>query len=284
MSTALKKPTADKGTASLVFHYMGDSKFTLFFQETLKLKLAMQGYKKVVLLKFKELDPWLDWSQTDERMADVVDNPTKANIARYLKLLADEGYLIDVWIVGHGSQGSFNVSKGSYGNDEDMTKSEIGDLARVAGYKKLPIRMVWSTLCRGATLNAAWIKAGAKVVAGSRHIYFYPTSFGRFAKEWNKGNVGYGSAIRSANTSAGRTVVQTGLLFHSKGCLREWGGKIWDVNILGKGAAAKKYFTGMWMRKSDWQEGKSGKDNMSYSSTKLLQGDHLVTKRSRPTW
>src|SRR5262245_51288035 len=103
---ALKQPNPSHGRASLVFHYIGDSRFTLFFQETMKLKKAMEGYDRVVLLKFNELEPWLDFTEGDERAADVVAAPTKANLAKYLKQLADQNYLIDVWIVGHGSSGS----------------------------------------------------------------------------------------------------------------------------------------------------------------------------------
>lgn len=279
---ALKKANPTKGAASLVFHYMGDSKFTLFFQETMKLKNAMEGYNKVVLLKFED-DPFIDLSDADEKIADIVDKPTKANIAKYLKQLADEGYFVDVWIVGHGSPEEMNVSSGTYGKNDKLTKSEIEALGKTAGYSKLPIRMVWSTLCYGKTLSSAWIEAGAKVVGGSRFVYFYPTTFGKFASEWNKGNVGYSTALSNSDTSANRTLVQTALVFHSKTCLREWGGKIWDLNILGNGNAAEKYFKAMWLD-GDWQDGKSGKENMNYSSTKLVVGDSKITKKTVPSW
>lgn len=77
--------------------------------------------------------------------------------------------MIDIWIVGHGSRGGFNISKGRYGSDETMRSSEIRDLATIAGKSELPIRMVWATLCHGETLNSAW-RAGAKVVASSKKI------------------------------------------------------------------------------------------------------------------
>lgn len=284
MPIALKKANPTKGSASLVFHYMGDSKFTLFFQESLKLKKAMEGYKKVVLLKFNELDPWLDLSEADERIADIIAKPTKSNIAKYLKKLTEEGYYIDIWIVGHGSPGSMNVSKGTYGKDEKMKSSEIGSLARSAGYDVFPIRMVWSTLCYGATLNDSWIKAGAKVVAGSRFVYFYPTTFGKFASEWNKGNVNYPAAIRNSDTATIRSMVQLGLIAHSKTCLREWGGKVWNINILGKGNASEKYFLAKWLDKDEWDDNKSGKENMNYSSYKYIAGNDKITKKTVPSW
>jgi hypothetical protein len=283
----LKRPNPTKGCASLVFHYMGDSRFTLFFQEAMKLKKAMEGYDEVVLLKFDELNPWLDFTERDERIARVVAAPTKANIAKHLKSLADRGYVIDIWIIGHGGPGSFNVSTGRYGHDEDMTKDEIAQLAKNAGYTKLPIRMVWSTLCYGGTLNDAWLKAGAKAVAGARWVNFYPTEFGPFADEWNKGNVGYGRALRASNTPTVRSLVQSGMVAHSKGCLRDWGGKVWDVNILGNGEAAKNYFTKVgWIRKKNWQDQMSGKENMNASSEKLVPdgSNTRITKGTVPTW
>jgi hypothetical protein len=280
----LKQPNPNKGFASLVFHYMGDSKFTLFFQETMKLKKAMEGYDKVVLLKFdEEKQSWLDWSEKDEEIADVIATPTTANVAKYLKQLADEGYTIDVWIIGHGSTGSFNISKGSYGEDENMTDDEIAKLAANAGYSELPIRMVWSTLCYGETLNDAWLSAGANAVGGSRYVYFYPITFGGFASAWNKGDVSYSSALDVADTSTVRTLVQAALEVHAKGCLKQWGGKIWDLNILGNGKAAEKYFTGMWLSEKEWQDDRSGKENMNYSSEKFIVGDGKhITKKS--TW
>ncbi len=280
----LKQPNPNKGFASLVFHYMGDSKFILFFQETMKLKKAMEDYDKVVLLKFDEEEQsWLDWSEKDEQIADVIAKPTKADVAKYLKQLADEGYTIDVWIIGHGySDVSFNISKGSYGDDEEMTHDEIEKLAANAGYSELPIRMVWSTLCYGEMLNDAWLSAGAKAVGGSRYVYFYPTTFGGFAEAWNKGDVSYSAALDAADTSTVRTLVQTGLEFHARLTLKEWGGKIWDLNILGNGKAAEKYFTAMWLREEDWQDDRSGKENMNYSSEKIIVGDGSITKKS--TW
>lgn len=282
--TTRKKPSASKGNASLVFHYMGDSKFTLFFQEALNLKHAMDGYKKVVLLKFdSELDNWLDFNEQDEKKADVIDKPTKANIAKYLKSLTDEGYIIDIWIIGHGNNNKFNVSKGSYGPDEKMKESEIESLAKDAGYSKLPIRMVWSTLCYGSTINKAWITAGAKTVAGSRYIYFYPTTFKKFATEWNKGNVKYSDALKASDKSTTRTLVQIAISAHSKGCLRKWGGKILD-NVLGKKDAAKKYFVYQWLDKDDWNNNKSGKQNMNYSSYKIISGNGQITKKTALSW
>lgn len=286
----LRAPKPTKGTAALVFHYMGDKRLALLAQETVKISKALKGYDKTVLLKFtNELPSWLDLSERDEEAADVVDKPTKANIAKYLKKLTDEGYMIDLFIYGHGSPGSFNVSEGRYGEDEDMTAADIKALPKNAGYTKLPIRMIWSTICYGETLNDEWIAAGAKVVAGSRFVYFYPNMFSKFCTEWNKGDVSYAAALKASNTAAIRTAVQALLLLDSKGHLQQWGGKVWEVNVLGNGEAAEKYFTSKiegrtWIKQGNWQASMSGKDNMNYSSAKITAGDGKVTKNSVPTW
>jgi len=283
----LKTPAANKGPASLVLFFTGDGPETLFFQETIKLKKAMEGYKKVVLLKHEKLERWADLSEADEKIADVKDVPTKAKLTNSLRDLANQGYYIDVWIIGHGQDGKFIISDGSYDAPHDsMTANEIKDLPRATGFTKLPIRMVWSTLCYGSTLNDAWKAAGAKVVGGSRFVNFYPNQFGRFAEEWNKGHVSYSEAIEKADTAQSRTVVQTYLAeIHAPSKNDKWGKCPFGSTILGDKKCAREYFTKMWLAdNSDWKEGKSGKEFMNYSSAKIIAGDRAISKSSAPKW
>jgi hypothetical protein len=153
------------------------------------------------------------------------------------------------------------------------------------GYSVLPIRMVWSTLCWGGNLNSAWTDAGAKVVAGSRAINFYPNNFGGFASSWSKG-LCYSEAIDSADTGAVRTVVQTYLaMIHAPSKKKEWGGCPLFKTVLGDNGCAKDYFVGWWgLNSSEWRSGKSGKDNMNYSSDKVIRGNGGVSMSSKPTW
>src|SRR5215467_11282427 len=79
-----KSPAANKGTASLTLLYYGDSEYKTIAQETLKLKQTMDGYDFKVLLKDNSLPSWLDLSEKDEKLADVKEEPTKANLFKYL--------------------------------------------------------------------------------------------------------------------------------------------------------------------------------------------------------
>ena len=75
----LKVPRANKA-ASLIYFYYGDSQYNTLGQETLKLKKAMEGYDFTVLLKHETLPGWADLSEKDEKLANVKDIPTKANL------------------------------------------------------------------------------------------------------------------------------------------------------------------------------------------------------------
>jgi hypothetical protein len=87
-------PKVTKGAASIVFFYFGDSQYTALFQETVKLKKAMEGYNYTVLLKHDNVPKWLDFSETDEKLADVKALPTEANLVKYIKELSHDGYLL----------------------------------------------------------------------------------------------------------------------------------------------------------------------------------------------
>src|SRR5262245_28512511 len=109
MPTAIvvSTPKANRGSASVVFFYTADDAKTVFFQETLKLKKAMEGYNKVILLKHNSVPSFLDLSEADETIADKVLTPTKTNFFNSINDLAKEGYYIDIWIIGHGKNEKF---------------------------------------------------------------------------------------------------------------------------------------------------------------------------------
>src|SRR5690242_18979631 len=103
-------PDADKGATSLIYFYYGDSVYNTLGQETLKLKKAMDEYKFKVLLKHEALPNWADLSEKDEKLADIKDLPTRANLFKYLVQLANDGYYIDLYIFSHGWKNKFKSS------------------------------------------------------------------------------------------------------------------------------------------------------------------------------
>ena len=275
-------------SASTVFSYYGDSKFITVFQETLKLKKAMEGYDLKVLLKHNALPRAIDLSERDEEEADIIAAPTQANLFKYIKEVAQDGHMIDLYIFAHGATGAFTASSGRHEAPPDYVRSsEIMSALSPAstGLAEVPIRMIWSTLCYGATLNDTWRSVGAKVVSGSPKVNFFPNQFGRFIDEWNKGNVSYRVALERADTAASRTVVHTAMLAHARLHRKEWGGCPFGKTILGDHPCAKDYFTTMWYeRKSDYDDTLSGKENMNRGSKKVIAGDGSLTKRDIPTW
>lgn len=276
-----KRPAADRGTASLLFLYYGDSKFKSLFQETVKLKLAMEGYDSTVLLKHNDVvEPFWDLAERDERLANIKDLPTRRNFIRYLRKLVDSGYLVDIWIFSHGAPGQFLASTGRHGSVGWITSDDIGNLADAMGYAYLPIRLVYQINCYGNGLARAWRRAGAKSVTGSRYINFFPNQFGKFARLWNRGR-DVATALQRADNGASRTVAHAYILTHARGHRNEWGGCPFPRTVLGRHRCARKYFDWWELDALDWP-GKSGKYYMYYASQKLVSGDARITKRQNP--
>ena len=273
-------PSKNAGFATIVFFYTADAPEVAFFQETIKLKKAMKGYDRIVLLKHNDLPAWLDLSEADEKLADVKVAPTQANLEKYLTQLTKAGYTIDLWIVGHGTEGKFLVSAGTNGSKDWVGADEIEQMAKRNGYSKFRLRMVWSTLCYGSTLNDAWLSAGAMTVSGARFVNFYPIQFGTFAEKWTSG-ASYKSSVDDADTSASRTTVQTYVaMVHAPSCNKDWGKCPFGSTVLSSKDCAKDYFKTKWLH-SDWQGSLSGKENMNYSSTRRFAGNTTITKSAK---
>jgi hypothetical protein len=280
-------PQVTQGAASIVFFYFGDSPYTSLFQETMQLKKAMEGYDFTVLLKHDDVPKWLDFSAADEKLADVKALPTAANLVRYIKELSHTGYFLDLWIFSHGWSNQFRASTGVYGDNSACTNTDITaqlDSAHT-GLTVLPIRLVYQVNCYGQTMNTTWRSIGAKVTVGSRYVNFYPTQFGRFAEEWQKGTVSVDRALDAADTEGSRTVVQTYIGYvHAPSCNKEWGACPLGKTVLGDHACAKDYFTTKWLGDGEWQATLSGKENMNYSSTRMRGGTITLTKNTIPVW
>jgi hypothetical protein len=275
-------------SGSLVLFYYGNSKFLTTFQETIRLKRAMEGYDYVVLLKHNEIPGLIDISEKDEELADVVDIPTPDNLFKYLRQMASDGRMIDVWIFAHGSPGSFSGSGGTHGTMDDISDTRIRDELAPAktGLTQVPIRMMWSTACYAAGRNEAWRSVGAKAVAGARGVNFFPHQFGKFAEEWNKSNVSFRAALDRSDTGVSRAVGHSAMLAYARITQAQWGGCPGVKTVLGKHACAKRYFTEVWfyLRPADYVDNLSGRDNMDYASEKLAAGNDDLTKSATPSW
>ncbi len=275
---------AQAKTAVLIHVYYGDSKYRTLAQESLRLVRAMEGHDFKVLLKHESVPGWADLSERDEKQADVKDLPTKANFFKYLLRLARDGYQeVDVLIFAHGDNGKFKASDGKDGSEDWITESDIRrelDPKRT-GLSRIPIRTVWGTHCYGSTLNDTWLAVGARASAGSRHVNFLITAFGPFIDAWNKGNVTFADAVRDADTAGVRTFAETLISTvdaPSQKAAGKWGGCPFGKTVLGSDACAREYFDKCWLRDGEWQAGKSGKENLLYSSTMILAGDTRVAK------
>lgn len=288
MSVGQQNPTPKptKGAASLIFFYYGDSKYTTMGQESLKLKKAMDGYKHKVLLKHESLPSWADISEKDEKLANIKDIPTTANLFKHLIQLAKDGYYIDLYIFSHGLTGEFRTSKGTSGSVDCVTVEDIKrelDPSKT-GFAKMPIRAIWGTNCYGASMGEAWRSVGAKATAGARYVNFYPNSYGNFIEDWNTGTTPFSKAVSDSGTAGVHTLTQTYILGDAITKRKQWGGCSFGKTVLGDDDCARDYFDTMWLGKGEWQAGKSGKENMNHSSAMLIGGDGSITKNKTPVW
>ena len=274
--------------ASIILCYYGDDPATTLFQETLKLKKAMEGYTFKVLLKHETLPSWADLSEADEKLADIKALPTKANLFKYILEMTDMGLPTDVYLFTHGYDGQLKVSNGVYGSDERLTAADITrELGMTKTGRPMHIRTAVGWSCFLSSLGATWRSVGAKVTAGARHVQFYPNGAGNFLDDWNKGNVSFEDAVRGSDTDLVRTASQTYIRFVDAPQQEKQG--VWDGcpglnSVLGDHPCAKDYFDERWGLDSEWQADLSGKDNMNHSSFMVIGGDRSITKNTKPTW
>ena len=104
--------------------------------------------------------------------------------------LSKEGKLIDLMILTHGSDKEIAVGSGIDDNRIRRMRADFG--------KPLSLRSVYMMNCVGASLNQAWIDAGAKVSSGSiRNNYLpEPTTF-FFWQNWKQGQ-GFEASVTAA--------------------------------------------------------------------------------------
>jgi len=269
-------------TASLIFFYFGESSYMRrLAQETVQLHLGFDGYDKQVLLRHQTTFGHFEVSERAERKADVVDIPTRENLAKYLNELGDEGYVVDVFIFSHGLTEMFTASKGTYGENRACTADWLQ-----ANVRPLKIRVVWQCNCYGSTMAACWHALGAKTVAGTRYVNYYPTRWAGFIRKWNRGER-FSTAVSKSDTKAVHTPVQAFMLIDAASCKKEWGGCPPFRDVLGKHPCAEAYFTTRWFPEDEWQDGKSGRQNMNHQSHMIVSGgrsSRYLRKTDFPTW
>jgi hypothetical protein len=261
-------------TASLIFFYFGESSYmNRLAQETVPLYRALEGYDLQVLLRHEtDIGPF-ELSEAAEQAADILDLPTKENLVKYLNELGSRGYTVDLYIFSHGWNDLFRTSKGTYGDNEEVNQKYLE-----ANVRPLDLRMVWQCNCYGSTLNDCWRNLGAKATAGARFVNFYPTRFKPFIKAWNTGKT-LEEAIAGSNTRSAKTPVQIYLPIDALTRLNKWNGSITGAPwVLSRTVEARQYFETCWLDPGEWQEGKSGKENMDYSSEMIIEGDGTITK------
>jgi len=261
----LYTPIEPTQRASLTVVSFEDSRFYNLVQNAHNnYSLAFDGYNKSVLIKlvYNEL----------KQPTKLVQDISTQSILNELKLLADEGYAIDLFIHSHGS-----CEKVTMKNGHEITPENIATLA-TGDYNngRFPLRMVYQINCNGSTLNEHWINAGAKVVCGSRYTNYYPNQYNKFMREWNSGER-FDRALRNSNTASSRTVMQQLIVLDAISQGRRCGN---FKTVLGKNDCASSYHLQNWFYApcDSYDENLKGKENMNIASTMIIAGDNDMRK------
>jgi len=107
--------------------------------------------------------------------------------------LSRDGKIVDVFILTHGSKNYISVIGGITDDKIRQMKSQYG--------KPLSIRSVYMMNCVGASLNGAWLDAGARVSSGSRGNNYLPEpAMFFFWQNWKAGQ-NFESSVTAAFAS-----------------------------------------------------------------------------------
>lgn len=277
-----------KGEAAVVFFYFNDSYLTTLAQETMDLSLAYQNTKhQVLLIDENETDTTKFIKSEAINSAEDTAMPTKANFFNAIRTVAEQGYVVNLWIFSHGSRiTNSNGEEITYfvAKDGKITSEDILAELGSDGCDEVPIRMVYTVACYNSGMNDKWQEVGAKSVMGARWINFYPIQYTRFANDWADGKT-FSKALSNSNTSSSRSMVQTyiaalGLQYYNQG---ECG---FIPDVLGKNDCAKWFFKkgGDYILGSDYDASLSGAVNMNKSSYKVIAGNKDQTYTTVQSW
>jgi hypothetical protein len=264
-ATTTLKPT--KSACLTVFHFEGDSMvYNLIQNAQVNLQHCIDGYDKSIMLKE-------DFNSVGQTKPTEVKKPNKVIFLNQLVELANDGYWIDVRIFTHGSVNRIHLN-----NNLDITPQDLLDAKKETKHGIFPIRSVYGVNCNGITFNQTWLDIGAIVACGARATNFYPNRANKFHTEWESGNVAFKDALERSDTESAHTVMQTLIAADAASQLfpKDWDKCPIGSTVLGDKPCAKSYFSANWGLKNYWQEGKSGKENMNYSSDMITVGQNIT--------
>lgn len=257
--------TPEKSASLTYFHFDGDSAlYNLVQNAQVNLQHCIDGYSKSVMLKD-------NFSAVGQTKPTKVLKPNREVFLDQLNELVNEGYYVDIFIFAHGSPDRIYMA-----NDKSLCTADLKELAEASKFKLLPIRIVYQMNCYGHTFNQTWLDIGAKSVCGARGVNFWSNQFNKFASDWAKGNVPFEKAVYDSNTASARTVMETLILADASSSNKVWGNCPFLKTVLGDDPCAKDYFCTIWHIDDVWQKGKSGKENMDYSSFMFTPGANIT--------
>ncbi len=285
------------GRASIVYFHMGDGDLNTLVQHVgVDLEKPMEGYEYVVLLIDDPKFLGLTLSDDALKNANLVLSPTEDNFFRAFQEVTSRGYDTDVWLWSHGAlDGSGGATTNTL--DPAVTIDSIDIATRlnpaVTGSRTVPIRMVYSTVCYHSANNDTWLSVGGKVSGAPRFIGFHPTLAGPFADLWNTGST-YGGAIAGQMATGAHLLAENfiwvqgeaSLVSAAAGLSLPAGCNVTD-SVFAQNPCAKWYFDdgagdylGYNMNGGEYDQTRTGLDNLRFSSQWLLQGNVAVTKFS----
>lgn len=225
---------------------------------------CFQGYDRSILLKKR-------WNGINQPSVHITSN-LKNEFFNQIKLLEQQGYVIDIFIFAHGySSGTISTDFGNISRSDITTQ---------LGGKCYPIRLVYQMNCYGSKIASAFSGVGAKTVVGSNLVNFYPNQFNKFIDNWNS-NQTVSAALTNANTNSSRTAGQSYIVAHSntkfnfRKCMP-------GSSVLGNRPCAEDYFDKNWgLDGADYNANMSGKDNMNNSSRMIVLGTGSLRKSQK---
>ncbi|MEV6598588.1 hypothetical protein AB0M36_17180 [Actinoplanes sp. NPDC051346] len=158
-------------------------------QELKKVTDNLLETAELALARYEQAKPALYADVTVLRNSTSLANDLKTK----LFALARAGKIIDLYVLTHGGERTIAINDGGADIDDTMIRGWKTEFA-----KALPLRTVYMMNCYAATLNQAWLDAGAQVVSGSvgLNVLPEPTTF-FFWNNWKAGQ-GFDTAITTA--------------------------------------------------------------------------------------
>ena len=180
---------------------------------------------------------------------------------------------MDLYIFTHGNPDKIYVADGHVLTNH-LPTSELAYAD--TGYHTFPIRLVYQMNCYGHTFNETWLTLGAKVSCGPQWVNFYPHQFNKVAAPWKTGDVGVEKALEEANTESSRSVMQALIAADALGKFN-FEKCPFGKTVLGDHPCARSYFDANRLAPDEWLHGRSGAENMNYSSSMFRPGPKTLT-------